>query len=231
MRSVLLTTVFLCAQCYAGTQFEQFCTGTPTAVPDPGSMQFDLDFGLQTGTLDSLTLDVQIDTQWIGDITIELTHYATTAVVMDQVAWQSHPYGCGGDNILATFTDASSTTPESLCDNTTVPMLSGLIAPAQPLSAFAGADPSGIWTITVTDLNPYDQTTVNSICLTLALNDIPACDGDANNDNTVDVNDISYVLFRLGNSGTPGSVDGDANSDGIVDVNDISYVLFRLGAC
>ncbi len=57
------------------------------------------------------------------------------------------------------------------------------------------------------------------------------CDGDANGDNTVDVNDISYVLFRLGNSGTPGTVDGDANGDGIVDVNDISFVLFRLGGC
>jgi hypothetical protein len=57
------------------------------------------------------------------------------------------------------------------------------------------------------------------------------CDGDANSDNIVDVNDISYVLFRLGNSGPPGTVDGDANGDGIVDVNDISYVLFRLGPC
>ncbi|MCA9294836.1 MAG: hypothetical protein KDA20_13595, partial [Phycisphaerales bacterium] len=63
--------------------------------------------------------------------------------------------------------------------------------------------------------------------------DLPssACDGDANNDNTVDVNDVSYVLFRLGSSGSPGAVDGDANLDGVVDVNDISYVLFRLGPC
>ncbi len=54
---------------------------------------------------------------------------------------------------------------------------------------------------------------------------LPACDGDVNNDNTVDVNDISYVLFRLG-----GTTDGDANGDNIVDVNDISYVLFRLAS-
>ena len=54
------------------------------------------------------------------------------------------------------------------------------------------------------------------------------CDGDANGDGVVDVNDISYVLFRLGST----SLDGDTNGDGIVDVNDISYVLFRLGdAC
>jgi hypothetical protein len=55
------------------------------------------------------------------------------------------------------------------------------------------------------------------------------CEGDANGDSAIDVNDISYVLFRLGNVGLPGFVDGDANGDGVVDVNDISYVLFRLG--
>jgi uncharacterized membrane protein len=55
------------------------------------------------------------------------------------------------------------------------------------------------------------------------------CDGDANGDGTVDVNDISFVLFRLGDPcGAPGC-DGDANNDGVIDVNDISYVLFRLG--
>ncbi len=59
------------------------------------------------------------------------------------------------------------------------------------------------------------------------------CDGDANSDFAVDVNDISYVLFRLGDlpNGSCGCLQGDANGDGIVDVNDISYVLFRLGTC
>ena len=60
---------------------------------------------------------------------------------------------------------------------------------------------------------------------------IEVCPGDANGDGTVDVNDISFVLFRLGGTGTPGSVEGDANQDGSVDVNDISFVLFRLGPC
>ena len=52
--------------------------------------------------------------------------------------------------------------------------------------------------------------------------------GDTNSDGAIDVNDISYVLLRLGQT----TEDGDANGDGTVDVNDISYVLFRLdGAC
>jgi hypothetical protein len=227
----MLAIAALGTQARAGTMFEQLCMSTPTPVPDPGSIQFDLDLGAFPGSLESITLDAAIDTQWIGDITIELSHAGTSVVVMNQVAWQSHPFGCGGNDMLATFTDGSAVTPGSLCDNTTVPMLSGDIAPAQALGAFDGADPSGIWSVTITDLNAYDQATVQQICLNLAINDAPACDGDANGDNLVDVNDISYVLFRLGDSGTPGEVDGDANQDGVVDVNDISYVLFRLGIC
>ena len=53
--------------------------------------------------------------------------------------------------------------------------------------------------------------------------------GDSNGDGAVDVNDISFVLFRMGDSGTPGTVEGDSNSDGVVDVNDVSFVVFRLG--
>ncbi len=59
--------------------------------------------------------------------------------------------------------------------------------------------------------------------------DTGTCEGDANGDNIVDVNDISFVLFRLGDPcGAPGC-DGDVNADATVDVNDISFVLFRLG--
>ncbi len=54
------------------------------------------------------------------------------------------------------------------------------------------------------------------------------CAGDANKDGIVDVNDISFVLFRLGDPGGA-CIPGDANGDGVNDMNDISHVLFRLG--
>ncbi len=57
------------------------------------------------------------------------------------------------------------------------------------------------------------------------------CPQDANADNSVDVNDISYVLFRLGETGDPLTLEGDTNADGVVDVNDISAVLFHFGPC
>jgi hypothetical protein len=86
------------------------------------------------------------------------------------------------------------------------------------------------WRVTATNLIGDVVSSPGSQSFSIQIGGEP-CEGDANGDETVDVNDISYVLFRLGNSGTPGTVDGDANADGIVDVNDISYVLFRLGPC
>ena len=68
------------------------------------------------------------------------------------------------------------------------------------------------------------------------------CQGDANADGAVNVTDISFVLFRLGDSTVGNCTEsggggflcgtfcqGDANADGIVNVSDISFVLFRLG--
>ena len=66
--------------------------------------------------------------------------------------------------------------------------------------------------------------------VTVLMNVPTVCDGDANSDQVIDVNDISYVLFRLGQAnGACG--EGDVNGDAANDVNDISYVLFRLGTC
>ena len=56
------------------------------------------------------------------------------------------------------------------------------------------------------------------------------CPGDADKSGAVNVNDISYVLFRLGQTGC--DAEGDIDHSQAVNVNDISYVLFRLGdAC
>ncbi len=62
------------------------------------------------------------------------------------------------------------------------------------------------------------------------ITDLSLRDGDADMDGAIDVNDISFVLFRLGDACGAGLCDGDVNCDGVVDVNDISYVLFRLGS-
>lgn len=71
----------------------------------------------------------------------------------------------------------------------------------------------------------YGHANIESMIKIFSLVGCPECEGDVNGDGAVDVNDISYVLLRLGDEGG----NGDANGDGAVDVNDISSVLFRLG--
>lgn len=58
-----------------------------------------------------------------------------------------------------------------------------------------------------------------------------ACAGDADGNGIVEANDVTYVILRLGETGTPGTVDGDADGSGTVDTDDITFVLLRLGAC
>ena len=53
------------------------------------------------------------------------------------------------------------------------------------------------------------------------------CEGDADGNGMVDVNDITFVVLRLGNPDCPDPADVDRNS--VVNVNDITYMIPRLG--
>ena len=63
---------------------------------------------------------------------------------------------------------------------------------------------------------------------------LTCCEGDANDDGTVDPLDAGYLLARLGCAVGQGDRDCDAadqNGDGAVDPLDVGYVLARFGAC
>jgi hypothetical protein len=62
----------------------------------------------------------------------------------------------------------------------------------------------------------------------------PSCDGDANDDQTVDPLDAGFVLARLGcpvGGGDELCQAADVNLDGQVDPLDVGYVLSRFGDC
>ncbi len=54
------------------------------------------------------------------------------------------------------------------------------------------------------------------------------CDGDADGDGTVTLNDLNIVLFSFGSAVAPGT-NGDADGDGTVTLNDLNIVLFNFG--
>lgn len=56
------------------------------------------------------------------------------------------------------------------------------------------------------------------------------CNGDADGNGSVDIDDITFVVLRLG--ATPGPCgDGDLDGNGIVNTDDLTYVVLRLGTC
>lgn len=117
-------------------------------------------------------------------------------------------------------------------------------------------NPSGQWSLKVTDHSFVDSGSINALCLVLQLTDdcnennvsdaedisqgfsadinlngIPdecECLGDINNDNFVNVEDIFNTINDWG------SCDGcfsDINLDGIVDISDLLYVISSWGPC
>lgn len=55
---------------------------------------------------------------------------------------------------------------------------------------------------------------------------VPACRGDANGDEVIDFNDVTWVLSAWNTAGPQ----GDADHDGDVDFGDVSAILARFGA-
>lgn len=57
------------------------------------------------------------------------------------------------------------------------------------------------------------------------------CEGDADGDGAVNLDDVTFVVLRLGHTGTPGAVPGDVDHNGVVNADDITFVLLRLNLC
>lgn len=56
------------------------------------------------------------------------------------------------------------------------------------------------------------------------------CEGDADGSGSVDIDDLTYVVLRLG-AVAPNDDGADVDESGMVDTADITYVVLRLGQC
>jgi hypothetical protein len=57
----------------------------------------------------------------------------------------------------------------------------------------------------------------------------PACEGDLNGDNVVDINDLTTQLSNYGRTSGATREEGDLDGDGDVDLNDLTALLARFG--
>lgn len=176
MRRLIATTlVSLCAS-QAAAQQVTVCVDPVAAVPELApALLVPIDVVLPAGaTVTAVSVDLTLTHPWVGDLVITLDKGAAQSVLLDRLSLGTYPFGCGGKDIDAVFTDAATVTPESLCMPGPAPVLTGDITPSTPLGVFADLEAGGVWTLSVLDAQHFDVGQIESVCLRIDYA-APAC--------------------------------------------------------
>jgi len=202
-RAIVLTACAVIST--ASGQSVRVCVSPSAAIPDAGApLSITLEPALPAGvTVLDATVELDIGHPWIGDLVVTLDHDGRQAVLVDRLTSDVFAFGCGGDDIVATFRDDAPITPDELCARGVVPNITGDVLPATALGVFAGASADGAWVLTVRDAAPFDAGVLRGVCLTVVHSPPAACSP-------------ADVTATGGSSGLP---------DGVVDLSDFSFYL------
>jgi len=112
---------------------------------------------------------LNISHTWVGDAKFTLTNQGTgsSVVLVDRPGHSptAGGFGCSRDDFLVTLSDEGLAAAENQCSAAPPAAISGVLTPVQPLSAFAGEELSGTWTLLAEDLQAGDNGVINSWCL------------------------------------------------------------------
>ena len=183
------------------------CATGPVDIPDGSGSFVSLDAAAAgSGVISDLDVSIRATHSYVGDLIFTLEHLDTgTAItVVDRPGVPATTFGCPGDDVDATFDDASGTPVETFCG---APGLNGVLAPQQPLAAFNGESLGGTWRLSASDNAGFDTGTLDEWCL------IPTVTGsDIDNDGIDDsVDNCTAVANPL---------QQDFNGDDIGDICD-----------
>jgi hypothetical protein len=204
------------------------CVEGPTPIPDDGTTLIIPIEITDSGAVESVEIDIDLAHPWLGDLTVELAKGAVVVRLMDRTSLGTYPFGCGGDDVEATFTDAGLATASDLCSPSVSPMVFGSVAPVDPLSGFIGVEASGTWELRATDAGIYDAGTFEGACLRVTTPPPAGCVGDVDDDNDTDVFDFGIFAANFGLS-VPAGTGGDLDANGVVDVFDFGIFAGDFG--
>jgi subtilisin-like proprotein convertase family protein len=125
-------------------------------------------------TLNDVTIALEIDHTWVGDLVIRIVHAGTTVIIVDRPgrAPGGLNVGCGADMACTrqvvldddgggSAIECAAPSACSTCfppSGTQVP--AATFIPNEVLAAFIGAEQAGDWTIQVSDMEPQDNGTL-----------------------------------------------------------------------
>ena len=245
MNRLLLASVFaVTSPCVAEELV--LCATSGQVIPDGSTTGISIPFVLPEGTTGRVVLEanveIEIEHPWVGDLVVRLVapDGSTMVDLITRVGMVPYgfpgPFGCGGDDILATFDDGAAESVEDVCAIGVQPVLAGSLRPMEALSMLSGLDPTGTWTLIINDRQLGDVGQFLGACLRLEVAEdcdgdgVPndcSCVGDLDGDNIVGGADLAGLLGGWGTSNPAADLDGD----GIVDGADLSLLLGSWGPC
>ena len=218
--------------CVSGAIAADVCVSPLVSIPDNNASGIEIPIMLVAGAneqIEDVTLSVEIDHPWVGDLFISLiSPDGVEVVVLDRPGLPSTgfpgAFGCGGRDLDATFTDGATMFAEDVCSFSAQPVIVGDVIPAMPLTTYQGAVADGEWTLRVVDHSAYDTGVVMQVCLGVATS--VACSPDLTGDGVLDFFDVSAFL------GAYSSQDpiADFTNDGLFDFFDVSAFLTQFAA-
>ncbi|MFK8031037.1 MAG: thrombospondin type 3 repeat-containing protein [Gammaproteobacteria bacterium] len=176
--------------------------------------------------IDSLTVDIDVSHNWVGDMTFRLVNETTntTVVLMDRPGHPEVNFGCSSDDIVAKFDDSSNVLVETEC-NSTSPAIGGVVKPEGSLSDFNGATFGGTWRLEAQDsTSGSDGNVVNSWCITAVVTEVET---DTDSDGVVDSQDNCTLIANSDQRDTNGdgfgnACDPDLDNNGVVNFADVA---------
>jgi subtilisin-like proprotein convertase family protein len=150
----------------------EICRSPNLAIPDNTTTgATDNQTVATTGTLNGLRLRIEVTHTYVGDLTLTLSKGATSVFFLQRPGnpADTGSLGCSGNDINVTVDDAATNTLESNCTGGLDPapayIAGASYKPNNPLSAFAGQELSGAWSLKAVDSVGDDAGNIVRWCL------------------------------------------------------------------
>jgi len=144
------------------------CNNSSFGIPDDSASGVDSVISVaNSGSINDMDVQVQIDHSWVGDLIVELTNESTGTSVrlLNRPGRTNNGNGCSADNVDATFDDSASIVAENQCETTGSAAIIGDVIPFDDLSDFNNEELFGNWTLNVNDNAGQDTGSITNWCL------------------------------------------------------------------
>ncbi len=182
-------------ECESAGGLKNYTSSPNVAIPDgTGAFVSDTINVSESGTIQDVNVNLDIDHTWNGDLIVRLTHNGTTVVLVDRPGQGGSGFGFDNDGFDITLDDKGAGGPIEDADSGGGTLTSPpSYTPQEALSSFDGMDKNGDWIIEVSD--NADQDTGSLVTWSLDITNegggIDPCIEDCNDNGIADELDIS----------------------------------------